>query len=68
MKTIQNLTLDQLKLRFRQLENKWEWHLSRRHSKEGSEDRMREIQKELDEILNLLKSKVEINEFINKHK
>tara|TARA_R110002020_G_scaffold276937_1_gene492235 strand:+ start:153 stop:353 length:201 start_codon:yes stop_codon:yes gene_type:complete len=65
MKNLSELTLEEIKTKFHQLENKRNWHFRRRWSRENSEKRCIELGKEMKQIVIFLQNKVKVLDLIN---
>ena len=65
MKNLSELTLEEIRTKFNQLQSKRNWHFRRRWSREGSEKKCIELGKEIKQIVTFLQNKVKVLDLIN---
>ena len=65
MKNLSELTLEEIRTKFNQLQSKRNWHFRRRWSREGSEIKCIELGKEIKQIVTFLQNKVKVLDLIN---
>ena len=65
MENLSELTLEEIRTKFHQLESKRNWHFRRRWSSEISEKKAIELGKEIKQIVTFLQNKVKVLNLIN---
>jgi 2-oxo-4-hydroxy-4-carboxy--5-ureidoimidazoline (OHCU) decarboxylase len=68
MKNLNELTLEEIKTRFHQLQSKRNWHSKRTWCREDSEKKCEELAKEIKRIVTFLQNKVQVINLINRAK